>query len=110
MSLNGRQTYKYIPLVGLKRKTEIPQVVHFLTNHGRFQHYFFRFGLSTTQNCSCGEIGYADHYILHCPLNSDLRGKLVFDVDNPPSILETKSNQLIIKQIVERVDSSIRRI
>ncbi|GBM12398.1 hypothetical protein AVEN_160898-1 [Araneus ventricosus] len=44
MSTNGRQTYKYIPLVGLKRITEIPQVVHFLTNHGRFQHYFFRYG------------------------------------------------------------------
>ncbi|GBN84700.1 hypothetical protein AVEN_33216-1 [Araneus ventricosus] len=110
MSTNGRQTYKYIPLAGLKRKTEIPQVVHFLTNHGRFQYYFFRFRLSNTQNCSCGQIGNADHYILHCPLNSDLSGKLVFDAENPPSILETKANQAIIKQIVDRVDTSILRI
>ncbi|GBO13144.1 hypothetical protein AVEN_90961-1 [Araneus ventricosus] len=110
LSSNGRQTYKYIPLVGLKLVTQIPQVVHFLTNHGRFQFYFFRFGLSNTQNCSCGAIGTADHYTLQCPLNLDLSRKLVYDTDNPATLIESKSNQLIIKEIVDKVDSIIHRI
>ncbi|GBM77160.1 hypothetical protein AVEN_145874-1 [Araneus ventricosus] len=110
MSTNGRQTYEYIPLVGLKLITQIPQVVHFLTNRGCFQFYFFRFGLSDTQNCSCGVIGTADHYILQCPLNSDLSRKLVYDTDNPSTLIESQSNQLIIKEIVDRVDSIIHKI
>ncbi|GBN57969.1 hypothetical protein AVEN_151096-1 [Araneus ventricosus] len=100
---NGRQTEKYIKEVKIHKHIVNKYLLQFLTGHGRFPFYFHRFNLTASPNCSCGQIGDADHYVWHCPNTSILRNKLTFDRDNPVSLLQSKENVQTICEIISWV-------
>ncbi|GBM06608.1 Putative protein in type-1 retrotransposable element R1DM [Araneus ventricosus] len=104
---NGRHTHKYIFQVRLKVPNFSPFVTQFLTDHGRFPAYFYRFNLSREYSCCCGGFGNAEHYILECPFTKKYWCKLIYDEDNPSSLLQNKSNLIQINKIFETVDSFV---
>ncbi|GBN56491.1 hypothetical protein AVEN_119343-1 [Araneus ventricosus] len=97
---NGRQTAKYIKEVKVHKHLINKYLLQFLTGHGRFPYYFHRFNLINSPNCSCGQIGDADHYVWQCPSTSNLRNQLVFDRNNPTTLLESRENVQIISKII----------
>lgn len=66
----GRRTFSFLPEVSQQRIIFHNAIVAFLTNHGPFPAYKFRFHLggAQTPNCICGTFGDADHYYFSCPL------------------------------------------
>ncbi|GFV23543.1 RNase H domain-containing protein [Trichonephila clavipes] len=46
-------------------------VTQFLTNHGPFVSYLYRFKLKTFPTCLCSCVGDADHYVFAYPLTKD---------------------------------------
>ncbi|KFM68490.1 hypothetical protein X975_08931, partial [Stegodyphus mimosarum] len=48
----------------------------FLTGHGPFPTYFFRFNISNSEQCICGNKGDPIHYITQCPLTKSTHIKL----------------------------------
>ncbi|GBN38144.1 Putative protein in type-1 retrotransposable element R1DM [Araneus ventricosus] len=104
---NGRHTHKYIPQVRLKVPNYSPFVTQFLTDHGRFPAYFYRFNLSREYSCCCGGFGNADHYILECPFTKKYWSKLIYDRDNPTTLLQNQANFIQINKLFETVDSFV---
>ncbi|GBO41479.1 hypothetical protein AVEN_82685-1 [Araneus ventricosus] len=102
-SETGRQTAQFFPLVDLVPKLHNSNTMQIITGHGRFPHYFKRFNISDTDICGCGSLGDANHYITDCRYTSDLRSKLRFDPDYPPSLFEAVTNLPILNDIVARV-------
>ncbi|GBN11420.1 hypothetical protein AVEN_88434-1 [Araneus ventricosus] len=107
---NGRHTHKYLPIVGLKVKNFSLEIIQFLTAHGRFRAYFYRFNLSREYSCCCGGFGSTEHYITECPFTRTYWQKLRYDEDNPPSLLVHNSNLVLIQKIIETVDSIVPQI
>ncbi|GBM39773.1 Putative protein in type-1 retrotransposable element R1DM [Araneus ventricosus] len=107
---NGRHTHKYIPHVRFKVPNYSPFVTQFLTDHGRFPAYFYRFNLSREYSCCCGGFGNADHYILECPFTKRYWNKLIYDRDNPTTLLQNQANLIQIHKLFETVDSFVPQI
>ncbi|GBN96149.1 Putative protein in type-1 retrotransposable element R1DM [Araneus ventricosus] len=107
---NGKHTQKYLPKVSFKIKQFSPEITQFLTAHGRFPAYFYRFNLSREYSCCCGGFGSTEHFITECPFTRKYWEKLHYDEDNPSSLLDRNSNLKLIQNIMETVDSIVPQI
>ncbi|GBN73940.1 hypothetical protein AVEN_22501-1 [Araneus ventricosus] len=106
-SKNGRHTFKYFPKVGLKVSNYSPKVTQFITAHGRFPEYFFKFHLSSDCYCRCGCFGSVEHYLNECQFTKNIGQKLKYDIEDPPSLFNNKKNIFILQQLIEKVDSIV---
>ncbi|GBL97237.1 hypothetical protein AVEN_84942-1 [Araneus ventricosus] len=102
-SETGRQTAKFFPLVDLVPKLYNSHIMQIITGHGRFPHYFKRFNISDNDTCRCGSFGDANHYITDCRYTTDLRSRLRFDRDYPPSLFEAVTNLPVLNDLMARV-------
>ncbi|GBN27134.1 hypothetical protein AVEN_120329-1 [Araneus ventricosus] len=59
--INGRTTYEIIKKVGLRNHNWRRQFIQFITRHGPFPSYLFRFGKHPNNCCACGEPGTPFH-------------------------------------------------
>ncbi|XP_055938049.1 uncharacterized protein LOC129968221 [Argiope bruennichi] len=105
----GPQTHKYIPTVSTKRKSYHPFIIQFLSGHGRFPHYFNKFGIAYNPLCDCGEVGTPDHYVFECIYTQSLRFKLK-NTQTRDQLIQDPSNLHIIHQIVGWVNDFIPRL
>ncbi|GBO42338.1 hypothetical protein AVEN_182306-1 [Araneus ventricosus] len=64
--MNGRSTYEVIKKVGLRNHNWPRKLIQFITGHGPFPSYLFRFGKHTDNCCACGEFGTSLHYATKC--------------------------------------------
>ncbi|GBM18366.1 hypothetical protein AVEN_72717-1 [Araneus ventricosus] len=62
--INGRSTYEIIKKVGLRNHNWPRQLIQFITGHGPFPSYLFRFGKHPGNCCVCGEPGIPFHYTI----------------------------------------------
>ncbi|GBM42309.1 hypothetical protein AVEN_235019-1 [Araneus ventricosus] len=73
--INGRSTYEIIKKVRLRNHNWPIQLIQFITGHGPFPTYLFRFGNHPENCCACGKPGtpflYATKY--HLTLSYHLR-------------------------------------
>ncbi|GBM62344.1 Putative protein in type-1 retrotransposable element R1DM [Araneus ventricosus] len=106
-SRNGRHTFKYFPKVGLKVNSYSPKVTQFITAHGRFPEYFFKFHLPGDCYCCCGCFGSVEHYLDECQYTKNIGQKLNYDKEDPPSLFYNKKNMLFLQQLIEKVDSIV---
>ncbi|XP_035205273.1 uncharacterized protein LOC118180265 [Stegodyphus dumicola] len=63
----GRRTFSFIPKVSLELLSTSSSTTWFLTGHGPFPQYLFRFGFRDNDLCTCGQVGDPDHFLFHCP-------------------------------------------
>ncbi|GBO07210.1 hypothetical protein AVEN_198475-1 [Araneus ventricosus] len=63
----GRSVCSIIPKISNKQLHWSRECIQFATGHGPFPSYLKRFGLHSTDNCRCGEIGNSLHYATRCP-------------------------------------------
>ncbi|XP_035221411.1 uncharacterized protein LOC118194337 [Stegodyphus dumicola] len=68
----GRRAHALLPKVDSEFIMTRPQMVYYITGHGPFPAYFARFGISNSEQCSCGELGTAEHYLYQCPLTEGM--------------------------------------
>ncbi|XP_035205447.1 uncharacterized protein LOC118180467 [Stegodyphus dumicola] len=66
----GRRTHKFVSKVSTNFLSSALALTTFLTGHGPFLTYLFRFGLSNNEQCKCGVTGTPDHYVFNCSLTS----------------------------------------
>ncbi|XP_055947096.1 uncharacterized protein LOC129980741 [Argiope bruennichi] len=102
-STKGPQTHKYLPNVSTKRKSYHPFIIQFLSGHGRFPHYFNKFGITNNSLCDCGEVGTPDHYVFECTHTQSLRIKLK-NAEERDQLIHDPSNLHIIHQIIAWVN------
>jgi ribonuclease HI len=83
-SQTGSSTRKYFPTVYdrmIVKKTFTPSyyLTQFITNHGKFSNYLYRFKLRSDSFCPhCkGIIGEAEHIIYECPVYQEHRERLM---------------------------------
>lgn len=67
-SENSRNVYAFIPKVSLTKNYLCCHIGPFLSGHGPFLTYYKRFDIRQSDQCTCGQVGSADHYLFHCPL------------------------------------------
>lgn len=77
----GRLTYFFLPQVAARLKMTWlrgdHEVTQFLTGHGAFRSYLFRFGFSSDSKCPCGDEDQSSEHILwHCPKLREEREEL----------------------------------
>ncbi|GBN27346.1 hypothetical protein AVEN_110854-1, partial [Araneus ventricosus] len=63
---NGRSTYEVIKKVGLRNHNWPRQLIQFITGHGPFPSYLFRFGKPPDNCCVCGELVKPLHCATKC--------------------------------------------
>ncbi|GBN14984.1 Biotinidase, partial [Araneus ventricosus] len=66
--INGRSTYEVIKKVGQRNHYWPRQFIQFITGHGPFPSYLFRFGKHPDSCCARGEPGTPLHYATKCRL------------------------------------------
>lgn len=77
-STKGRYTYSLIPKVSLALNHLEPCTTAFLTGHGPFSTYLYRFRKRRDQLCDCGEEGSPQHAYFNCNLTKH------WHIRNPP--------------------------
>ncbi|GBM31216.1 hypothetical protein AVEN_193346-1 [Araneus ventricosus] len=68
--INDRPTYEVIKKVGLRNHNWSRQLIQFITGHGPFPSYLFRFGKHPDNCCACGEPGTPLHCAASCFLTT----------------------------------------
>ncbi|GBM10333.1 hypothetical protein AVEN_131072-1 [Araneus ventricosus] len=63
-----RSTHNVLKKVGLQIHNWPRQLTQFITGHGPFPSYLFRFGKHPDDYCACGEVGTPLHYATKCRL------------------------------------------
>ncbi|GBN59585.1 hypothetical protein AVEN_155333-1 [Araneus ventricosus] len=66
--INGCSTYEIIKKVGHRNHNWSRQLIQFITGHGPFPSYLFRFEKNPDNSCACGEPGTTLHYATKCRL------------------------------------------
>ncbi|XP_035205689.1 uncharacterized protein LOC118180735 [Stegodyphus dumicola] len=67
-STTGRRTYNFLSKPDTTGLVTSSALTTFLSGHGPFPDYLFRFGLKDTDLCNCGQRGSPDHFLFHCEL------------------------------------------
>lgn len=65
---NGRYTYDLLPKVYNSPPVKSAGQTAFLTNHGPFPAYLYRFAKLPSSLCACGQEGTSLHYATACPI------------------------------------------
>src|SRR5699024_10370438 len=80
-SENGCWTRQIFPSIEHRRKATGLQLdfilTQFLSGHGKFGSYLFRFNCRDDSDCECGEYQDPEHLLFSCPLLADLRTDIV---------------------------------
>ncbi|XP_035223200.1 uncharacterized protein LOC118195961 [Stegodyphus dumicola] len=87
----GRRAHTFLPKVDRELLVARPQMVYYITGHGPFPVYFERFGISNSDQCCCGDLGTAEHYVHECPLTEGMH------IPFPQTNRET-FNRFMVKQ------------
>ncbi|XP_035213928.1 uncharacterized protein LOC118187760 [Stegodyphus dumicola] len=67
-STTGRRVHYHISYVDTERNIANSQLVRYISGHGPFPVYFYRFGICSSDQCTCGHTGSPEHYLTSCPL------------------------------------------
>ncbi|GBM75963.1 hypothetical protein AVEN_230493-1 [Araneus ventricosus] len=62
---------EYVPFVDFNLLTHNRYLVFFISGHGPFPAYLFRFKILNSPNCICGGLGDPDHFVFDCPHTKD---------------------------------------
>ena len=100
-SVNGRWTYKFMPIVSNKCRLSVNhEVCQMITGHGDFRAYLKRFGLTEEDGCVCGGVETAEHLLVECPVYDRQRFELRSELNRisgseewPPNYVEFVSPQ-----------------
>ncbi|GBM45983.1 hypothetical protein AVEN_173950-1 [Araneus ventricosus] len=69
-SKTGNRVREFVPFVDLKLLTHNRFLLFFVSGHGPFPLYLFRFKILNSPNCVCGGLGSPDHFVFDCPLTA----------------------------------------
>ncbi|GBO33982.1 Putative protein in type-1 retrotransposable element R1DM [Araneus ventricosus] len=70
-SASGTRVREYIASVSPKFLIQNKILIYFLSGHGPFPSYLFRFKKLESPLCVCGLVGDADHYTFYCSLTKE---------------------------------------
>lgn len=97
VSTKGRRTFDFFSSPSTTRLEGNPLISWFLTGHGPFQSYLFRFHLRETELCVCGDAGSPDHYLTACPITTALH------IKKPNAISEQTWKEKLSKDRASRI-------
>ncbi|GBL83728.1 Retrovirus-related Pol polyprotein from type-1 retrotransposable element R1 [Araneus ventricosus] len=70
-SASGIRVRNFIGALSPKFLIENKILIYFLSGHGPFPYYLYRFKKLNSPLCVCGQVGDADHYVFICSLTKD---------------------------------------
>lgn len=98
----GKITHQFFPTIynrtNIKTAFLSAETTQFLTGHGRFNSYLYRFKILTDDNCNCNATGTPDtieHIIYDCPLFNPWRKRLISFFQNQLISWPVKLNNLV---------------
>ncbi|GBL74646.1 hypothetical protein AVEN_206741-1 [Araneus ventricosus] len=99
--INGRSTYEIIRKVGLRNHNCPRQLIQFITGHGPFPSYLFRFGKQQDNCCACEEPGTPFHYATKCRLTLSYHLKCLADQHIEAWLKSITNHRLLRNKIID---------
>ncbi|GBM38320.1 hypothetical protein AVEN_158349-1 [Araneus ventricosus] len=99
--INCRSTYEIIKKVGLRNHNWPRQLIQFITGHGPFPSYLFRFGKHPDNYCACGEPGTPFHYATKCRLTLSYHLKCPADQHIEAWLKSITNHRLLRNKIID---------
>ncbi|GBN55965.1 Bumetanide-sensitive sodium-(potassium)-chloride cotransporter [Araneus ventricosus] len=95
----GVRVREYVPFVDFNLLTHNRYLLFFISGHGPFPAYLFRFKILNSPNCICGGLGDPDHFVFDCPHSKD------FHLTCPSGIFKPDWFSSVLKNV-----GSLRRL
>ncbi|GBN31183.1 Putative protein in type-1 retrotransposable element R1DM, partial [Araneus ventricosus] len=95
----GVRVREYVPFVDFNLLTHNRYLLFFISGHGPFPAYLFRFKILNRPNCICGGLGDPDHFVFDCPHTKD------FHLTCPSGIFKPDWFSSVLKNV-----GSLRRL
>ncbi|GBL84342.1 hypothetical protein AVEN_43761-1, partial [Araneus ventricosus] len=95
----GVRVREYVPFVDFNLLTHNRYLLFFISGHGPFPAYLFRFKILNSPNCICGGLGDPDHFVFDCPHTKD------FHLTCPSGIFKPDWFSSVLKNV-----GSLRRL
>ncbi|GBM35288.1 hypothetical protein AVEN_91450-1, partial [Araneus ventricosus] len=95
----GVRVRQYVPFVDFNLLTHNRYLLFFISGHGPFPAYLFRFKILNSPNCICGGLGDPDHFVFDCPHTKD------FHLTCPSGIFKPDWFSSVLKNV-----GSLRRL
>ncbi|GBN30844.1 hypothetical protein AVEN_137190-1 [Araneus ventricosus] len=99
--INGRSAYEIIRKVGLRNHNCPRQFIQFITGHGPFPSYLFRFGTQQDNCCACEEPGTPFHYATNCRLKLSYHLKCPADQHIEAWLKSITNHRLLRNKIID---------
>ncbi|GBO28272.1 hypothetical protein AVEN_152749-1, partial [Araneus ventricosus] len=93
-SKSGCRVREFVPQVDFNLLTHNRYFLFFISGHGPFPAYLYRFHIFESPNCVCGGLGDSDHFAFDCPLTSNFHFVKPLDSNKPlwfSNILKNKN-------------------
>ncbi|GBM22055.1 Putative protein in type-1 retrotransposable element R1DM [Araneus ventricosus] len=101
---NGRSTHDVLPKVSNSLHNWPRQVTQFITGHGPFPAYLFRFGKHPDDLCACGQEGTPFHYATACPITESFHLKCPREEHKTAWHKSIVENVSISQKVVKLID------
>ncbi|GBN39946.1 hypothetical protein AVEN_21779-1 [Araneus ventricosus] len=108
-SNSGVRVREFVPIVDSALLTHNRALLFFISGHGPFPAYLFRFKFFNSPNCICGGLGDPDHYAFDCSQTSDFHFTRPA-VCNKPAWFKSILNNSNALFRMERICSIARKI
>ncbi|GBN21982.1 hypothetical protein AVEN_81070-1 [Araneus ventricosus] len=95
----GVRVREYVPFVDFNLLTHNRYLLFFISGHGPFPAYLFRFKILNSPNCICGGLGDPDHFVFDYPHTKD------FHLTCPSGIFKPDWFSSVLKNV-----GSLRRL
>ncbi|GBN29618.1 hypothetical protein AVEN_71903-1 [Araneus ventricosus] len=92
-SKSGCRVREFVPKVDFNLLTHNRYLLFFISGHGPFPAYLYRFHIFESPNCVCGGLGDSDHFAFDCPLTSNFHFVKPLDSNKPLWFLNILKNK-----------------
>ncbi|GBM00067.1 hypothetical protein AVEN_214134-1 [Araneus ventricosus] len=99
--INGRSTYEIIKKLGLRNHNWPRQLIQFITGHGPFPSYLFRFGKHPDNCCACREPDTPFDYATNCRLTLSYHLKCPADQHIEAWLKSITNHRLLRNKIID---------